>query len=244
MAIHGDVVATVSPKKLEIYVLDHDGNVCASRRIQHFELPYPFGFVALSFDRVTHHMFERKPRCAVLRLFLNCGQELHLHELLIPPRLEDLHFRKVWKQKAAGLSEAFNVGFGARPSTLTWLGGKRRDWEPVTFVTAFLPLGLTDDWENPDTAECVVKAHTFSGSDLPALFAMSVRDFDETSGLLLVGNAFGELTLHAFSGSDVACLSQCFVRITFPDLHSEEYQLGATVSVLSCHILMRGADEA
>ena len=93
---------------------------------------------------------------------------------------------------------------------------------PVTLMTAFVPPDHADDWDTLDPTERVVDAHAFSDLNLPALFAMSVRDFDETRGLLLVGNAFGELALHDFSGSDVADLSRCFVQINIPNLDSDK----------------------
>ena len=115
---------------------------------------------------------------------------------------------------------------------------------PVTLVTAFVPLDCADDWDALDPVECAVDAHAFSDPDLPALFAFGVRDFDETRGLLLVGNAFGELALHDFSGSDVVDLSRCFVQIEFPSLDSDNCELAPTVSILGFNTLRSNADEA
>ena len=90
-------------------------------------------------------------------------------------------------------------------------------------MTVFLPLDSGDDDLLPE--ERKVEARTFSGPDVPALYAMAVRDFDETRGLTVFGNAFGELALYDFSGSNHESISQCFAQIHFSDATNADREL-------------------
>lgn len=56
---------------------------------------------------------------------------------------------------------------------------------------------------------------------LPAQYFLGVHDFDESRGIAVVGNAFGELAIFDFSnasGNDVRTLESCFEQLWFPSI--------------------------
>ena len=64
----------------------------------------------------------------------------------------------------------------------------------VQFVTTTESLsGTQSPLDDPPRFE-------LSERGMPALYAQSTRDYDGGLGLLLIGNAMGELTLYSFSG--------------------------------------------
>ncbi|EKM61858.1 uncharacterized protein PHACADRAFT_248748, partial [Phanerochaete carnosa HHB-10118-sp] len=50
---------------------------------------------------------------------------------------------------------------------------------------------------------------------MPALYLASTRDFDDTLGLLVIGNAFGELALHSYGAVPPQTLAGYFRWIEF-----------------------------
>ncbi|EKM61859.1 uncharacterized protein PHACADRAFT_248750 [Phanerochaete carnosa HHB-10118-sp] len=70
------------------------------------------------------------------------------------------------------------------------MAGERGE-DDFDLVTTRLPTD--DDGTSEGTS---VK---LSGADMPALYLAPTYDFDDALGLLVIGNAFGELTLYSFS---------------------------------------------
>ena len=81
-------------------------------------------------------------------------------------------------------------------------------------MSVSIPVSSFDD--AVDLEDTQPTPHTFYDTEMPALYAMSVRDHDETRGLIVFGNAFGELAVYDFSGSDPDALAECFVDLVFP----------------------------
>ena len=50
----------------------------------------------------------------------------------------------------------------------------------------------------------------------PALYALGVFDFDEARGILIAGNAFGELSIIDFSGSNPLGFLKCLQKPVIP----------------------------
>ena len=103
----------------------------------------------------------------------------------------------------------------------------------MSFETVYFPMtGSNGEREVPERGQTVVR---FWDAEMPALYAMSVRDQDESRGLVAFGNAFGELSLYDFSGSPANDLEGCFLGTAFPPLdatHTERAHAFAHASIL------------
>ena len=226
-------MATVSPKKLELHVLDDSVTPCTVRKVCEYELPSPFAFAELMFAGASRHArVTPTPSFATLRILLSSTNEVYLFEVIVP-RLEDIHFREIWRYEDQAIYDVFRPRFGVRPSTIAWFAGTwlprpMPDSDPVIYMTASLPLGAPlAEMDHPAPKP---KAHTFLNSDTLALWGLAVHDHDETRGMTVFGNAFGELVLHDFSGSDPTALADCLVDLTFPDIGSAASTRMPTVS--------------
>lgn len=63
----------------------------------------------------------------------------------------------------------------------------------------------------------------FREPDMPALYTMAVRSYDDTRGFLAVGNMYGELAVYDFSRSNFAGLPIGFcTSVTFPIVTDEQ----------------------
>ena len=112
-----------------------------------------------------------------------------------PPMTEELSY-----MAARGM-------LGVTATSVSWLEGDEliRNDHTVKFCTA----PLVGDLTKPDILEWY--------SDVgPALYALGVFDFDEARGILAVGNAFGELSLIDFSGSNPWDFLKCLQRPVIP----------------------------
>ena len=53
---------------------------------------------------------------------------------------------------------------------------------------------------------------------MPALYARGVYDYDETLGLVVFGNTFGELCMFNIANTDIAQLESCFQPFLIPGI--------------------------
>ena len=105
----------------------------------------------------------------------------------------------------------------------------------MSFETVYFPMtGSNGEREVPERGQTVVR---FWDAEMPALYAMSVRDQDESRGLVAFGNAFGELSLYDFSGSPANDLEGCFLGTAFPPLDATHTERLPAVSVIGLHCL-------
>ena len=85
-----------------------------------------------------------------------------------------------------------------------------------------LPGGIAGDGASKCSAKGSARLCQLDASQLPALYSMSVRDYDEGFGLLIVGNAFGELVLCSITGSSLEELHDALQAINFPPHRSSD----------------------
>ena len=222
MAIEGSLIAMVSPKKLELHILDDLGTPCLSRKVSEFELPSPFASARLMFGTTSRHATPSSTSFITLRLVLSRANEMHLYEVIIPPS-EDIYFHEIWRHEIAETWDISLPRFGARAAAVAWLSGSRLPKampcsDPVVYMATSVPLGIPFDDTSRDKELDIPRAS--SNTDSIALWGLAVHDFDETRGLVVLGNAFGELVLFDHSGSDAAALAACFEDLTFHDMAS------------------------
>jgi hypothetical protein len=100
---------------------------------------------------------------------------------------------------------------GRASEHVSWLQGPSKiqpSLAPMRFVatTQGLSSGLSSQWcGSLSNYPCCI----LSESDMPALYAASVRDYDEELGLLIIGNMMGELVLYSLSGSTLDNIEGC-----------------------------------
>lgn len=104
---------------------------------------------------------------------------------------------------------------GRSATTFSWIEGQGgthhlSEITPMRFVTVTEALQDTDHplHRQPPT-------FVLSEIDMPALYAMSVRDYDDGLGLLAIGNMMGEVAVYNLAGDDVVSVGQCLQPIVF-----------------------------
>ena len=123
--------------------------------------------------------------------------------------------------------------FGRGSTSVSWLWTNSTSWEHMRFEAAYVPAA--DFFGDSEIAPREPTVVEFRHAELPALYAMAVRDQDETRGLTVFANAFGELTLYDFSGSDATELEQCFLELSFPAMEATHPERVSTVRVDDLH---------
>ena len=221
-------MAIVIPGKLDIHELIESGTPCAPspRKVCEFNLPKRFAHAELMFNTPSSRRGSSSRAIPTLRLLLSRHEEVRLFEVMLP-RLEDIHFRQIWCHNVGSEHDVGRPSFGATPASVSGFVAKKILWEPVDYMSTHIPL--RSSLADPDTSEQPTP-QMFYEVDMPALYAMGVRYHDETRGLLLLGNAFGELALYDFSGSDPTAIADCFQDANFPDFTGDESSRMPTVS--------------
>lgn len=147
---------------------------------------------------------------------------------------DDLSY--VWGHQAASTylpepagpyyEDPFKLLFGSKCSTISWLSGPRDFDRPISFVT--LPGGILKD--NDIVHPQLAPVYELKHPDLPALYALGVYDYNETLGVAIFGNAFGELSLFNLAGLDIRKIEGCFVPAVASAAHNVGVDLLRTVS--------------
>ena len=171
--------------------------------------------------------------CNAHSMHAPCSRHITLATSQATPPLEEVHVREIWMLKVHSDYEVCLPSFGRGSTSVSWLWTNSTSWEHMRFEAAYVPAtDLFGDSEVAPREPTVVK---FRHAELPALYAMAVRDQDETRGLTVFANAFGELTLYDFSGSDATELEQCFLELSLPALGPTHPERVSTVRVDDLH---------
>ena len=180
--------------------LDHALKICE------YALPDPSGFAALVFDSHSASLDEEYDS-VTLRVCVANKRGLQVHALAWPPRGDTAGLQELWAYVTPQDREYVSQpSFGKRPNTISWFHAPGLEWKPTAFMTATLPV-------SPSNAQAGGAPYSLCGLDMPALYCMGVRDWDETQGILALGNAFGELVLYDFAGTNSARLDACFKSV-------------------------------
>ena len=125
-----------------------------------------------------------------------CNRSLCLRHSLQPMR-RHLLIRMLWHHRASSDCDKSALAggmLGATGRTISWLYGAQVRWEfPVKFAIARLPV-------HPGGSSAAISE--WHDTQMPALHAQVVYDYDDARGVVVFGNAFGELSLYDFSDSD------------------------------------------
>ena len=100
---------------------------------------------------------------------------------------------------------------GVTATSVSWL--EDDEFFDDDHTVKFCTTPLIGDLTKPDILEWY--------SDVgPALYALGVFDFDEARGILIAGNAFGELSIIDFSGSNPLVFFKCLQRPLLPSSYT------------------------
>lgn len=196
MAIEGNLVVSVTPKKIKAYFLDEPSNaepvVHTLTAFDHTVMLAAVGFLPGSTQRRlgANDEDEAMPTiCACVE------DEYDLHCITLKPISRTRASPPQYVSSRATLSTNVSDGtdyvlsscLSSVHSSVSWIqtGGERG--ERCAFVNAKLTAAQSPAAEP--------SKFIFNEPDMPALYFFAVRDFDEALGLLVVANGFGEMAL-------------------------------------------------
>lgn len=188
-------VVIVRRSVLEVYV--DDGLRYRCRKV--LKLSHSVGFA--SFLQVQ----SRNDPVPNLTLCITHSFGLCVYQVLCDPTKDILSLNVIWRysvpyevNKHPVLTRSM---LGSTGRSASWLYGSMRMRDrTVKFATALLPT------QQGDTQPTIFEWHDVN---MPSLCALGVYDYDEARGLLVLGNAYGELALYDFSRSNPHSFGNC-----------------------------------
>ena len=205
---------------LEVYVLSDSSYQCWKT----FRFPHTVGNASFlriaSLDGTTTTELDRP-----LRLCICCAIDLFVYDILCNPCEDIFSIRMLWRHRAPTDRDKSALAggmLGATGRTISWLYGSHVRWEfPVKFAIARLPV-------HPGGSSTAISE--WHDTHMPALHAQAVYDYDDARGVVVFGNAFGELSLYDFSGSDPGIFGSWLAsKLVAPP--REEQSLASTVCI-------------
>ena len=193
-------IAVVRRKSIEIYAL----------RSGHSELWKTLTLPHL----VGSAIFSQVPLAGLsnyFRLCVTCQMGIFVFEVYCDVKQDILEMKQIWYYDPPMTEGSCHMAargmLGVTATSVSWLEGDEflDDDHTVKFCTT----PLIGDLTKPDILEWY--------SDVgPALYALGVFDFDEARGILIAGNAFGELSIVDFSGSNPLSFFRCLQKPVIP----------------------------
>lgn len=142
-----------------------------------------------------------------LRVCITSTRGLFVYDIECNVEEDLFSFDLIWHykppQEVGSRPIASRGALGVTGNNVSWIQGDNSNY---AYPVSFAMTGITDctmlqptvfQWHNKDT---------------PALYSLGVFDFDEARGILVVGNAFGELSILDFSRSDPHHFAKCLVN--------------------------------
>lgn len=142
---------------------------------------------------------------STLKLCITCSSGVFLYEMVCHPREDVLSLDLIWHYSGVTTDDHTPLltrgMLGTTGESIQWLHGSPRNrYFTVRFATARLPS------RNKGGEPTIFEWHS---DKMPALYSFAVYDYDDARGILVLGNAFGELSLYDFSGSDPDLFESC-----------------------------------
>ncbi|KAK7683176.1 hypothetical protein QCA50_013849 [Cerrena zonata] len=200
-------IAVLRRSVLEVYA--HDG--------QHYKywkaLEVSHGVGSASFLQIRDECRDGfVPQPAPLKLCITSSEGVFVYGVLCDPSNDVLSLNSIWNFSGTitdNHDPLFTKGtLGNIGGGVSWLHGSGNSRHfPIKFATVRLPVG--DGESQPSIFE-------WYDVSMPALYALGVYDYDEARGVLVLGNAFGELSLYDFSCSNPGIFSKCFAMKLAP----------------------------
>lgn len=211
-------IAVVRRCVFEIYTL-HKGHSALWRRV---ELPHLVG--SATFSRAE--IYESSLRVCITTAW---GLFVYGLECIVEEDLFTLNL--LWQYDPPPEDELNPIAsrgtLGVTGNSVSWIHGDNyQPSRPVSVAT----IRVTDRNMGKSTLS------QWSDRDVPALYFLGVFDFDEARGVLVMGNAFGELSILDFSGSDPHHFTKCLVNRIEPTSYRTQ-ELLPTVSFVTAEKL-------
>lgn len=105
--------------------------------------------------------------------------------------------------------------FGGSASRISWVYTPNLYLFPSSSLVTGRLVPVPSSASSPANAKFEITSECTSAR-LPALHALPVMDYDDGSGVVVVGNACGELALCNYAGPVSAALARCFKDIPVP----------------------------
>lgn len=216
MAICDDLVAVVTPKHIKCFAFScDDGGKLSASQISEVSLSYSVGFADARFieDATPPHPLND------LRVCIAGQNGLYLLHFSVD-ELRSRHLKPnpscIFSQplpSGINLYLASDTAVTFRPlidacGTMSWFEGINEgddSEEPLSFRTISHAMNARHGQHGEPPTPLI-----FRNSELPALYAMGVRDYDPGLGLAVFGNYFGELVLYNLGRSNISKITSCF----------------------------------
>ncbi|KAI0073643.1 hypothetical protein K474DRAFT_1774578 [Panus rudis PR-1116 ss-1] len=227
MAMHGETLAVLMPRRLEIYLLLPPDDGQSFQLWRAIDIFINIGLAVLSYEHPPDLLYcdtSLRPCTAILRLLITCEQGLYLYDVDIDVDEDCLDLILCWHHVpkvpeaycGSGIAFAINPRFSTSNTTFSWLvlDPEGSALDPRLSV-ATVPAG----------ASYPSFEFAFDVEEMGCQYADGVRDFDEGRGLAVFGNPFGELSLYDFNNRTTPALLSCFMPVEFSPLCQEDIVL-------------------
>lgn len=228
MAMYQDLVVIATPTKLELRTLLYN-----PLRWSKCTQPLNFAQRQAAYASVAIESHVERPSVRegdsahplCIRLCLGYDARLSVLDIVLLPGDDAIVSQEVWSYSPGSHMDAVHPVFGQRMTALSWLNAPQDDFVSVAFMTSRLPP--FGDLLGSDERSRQLPVFQLIDPEIPALYCMGVRDFDETRGLVVLGTAYGELNVYNLINSGHHKLDDCFEAILFPALSN----VGLSLSV-------------
>ena len=138
------------------------------------------------------------PLCA-LRVILSTPQKMSVCDVAVACNGKESAIHETWMMRSDASFSRHRPCFGKSMTAVLWYNlPQGRPWTLATLATAVVPYKIT--WPQSNGAWSP-EIHVLEETDLPALHLASVCSYDESAGVLAVGNACGEFRLYRLNAN-------------------------------------------
>ncbi|EKM48114.1 uncharacterized protein PHACADRAFT_203235, partial [Phanerochaete carnosa HHB-10118-sp] len=224
MDIWDNFVAVVTPERLQLFNTLNDTEMAVRKTLLEFRGEVSFADVVFSSrpsDGATDGTGASTP---MIHLCICDYLGLHVFRLLdVSSELQHFYDVRRWSSPLPLVADPafmpYEVAprFGPGCTSVSWINAFEVGKGAYTFANGRLPAvgARAPRWQRtPDDGPCF----RLAAPHMPALYFHAVRDLDEALGLLVAGNAFGELVLCRFGGSALRELDGCFQEVRLPTI--------------------------
>lgn len=223
MDIQGNLVAVITPEQLQLFVTQDSLQAPIARKIL-LQFRGEVSFADITFRRIPFSRNDDNDSSDTTIHVCICDH-LGLHILRvtnISREFQDFSHVHRWSSPLPLLGNAEFMPYEIAPrlgpdcTSVSWINAFEVGKGEYCFVNGKLP-----HVDGPAPLRRTLADEPYFrlvGPYIPALYFHAVRDFDEGLGLLIAGNAFGELVLCQFGGLSLQKLDGCFPEMQLPPL--------------------------
>lgn len=200
MAFDGDYVGVLAPRKLSVMRRSHSvQNPIMYTTIASFPLSPQIGSAVMAFLQEDSH--------TVLKVCITNRRGIYIYSVRVDP----CHTTKSLQARFTRVAESgpslaiTNFRLISRPlieanfGIVSWLETILVFSPTLNLVRLMMETPGTSSVGSPTSQQCAPCLPP-SEREIPALYALSVRDYDPGLGLLVIGNMIGELAICSFNG--------------------------------------------